>query len=59
MTLIDRIEQEMLTDSEDRNRQSQLLKAEYNKAPGVAKEALDNAFICLCGYSLKTLLSDK
>ena len=31
---------------------------EYREAEPKAKEAIDNAFICLCGYSLATLIKE-
>lgn len=55
-TLIDRIWLAMSTDDEDRDKQSQYLEDEYNKASEESKKAIDMCFIALCGWSLKTML---
>ena len=55
-TLIDKIQEEMLSDDEDREEQSEELAAAYQQASDEAKEAIDRSFIALCGWSLKTLL---
>jgi hypothetical protein len=36
-------------------KQSALLEEAYDTADDAGKALLDTAFICLCGYSLKTL----
>lgn len=53
-TLIEKIQQLMLSDTED---QSERLKSLYESCVANEKEAIDQAFICLCGYSLKTILA--
>lgn len=56
MTLIDFIEEQMMTDDEDRYEQSVYLAVLYEKASQQDKELIDKVFIYLCGYSLNTLL---
>ncbi len=48
----------MNTDSENPEKQTEYLVYEYNKANKKTKEALDMAFIALCGYSLKSLMDE-
>jgi hypothetical protein len=55
-TLIDRIEHEMLTDDEDREKESAYLEAAYQDASDEAKQAIDNCFIALCGWELQTMI---
>jgi len=43
----------MDNDDED---DSVLLKRQYEQATAEQKEAIDNAMICLCGWSLKTAI---
>ena len=47
----------MRTDSEDPKKQSSYIIWEYNKADKKTKEAIDNCFIALCGYSVKSLIT--
>jgi hypothetical protein len=57
MALIDRIEELILSDDEyPRDDQSDRLIDEYEKASPESKEVIDNIFICLCGYSLKSII---
>lgn len=58
-TLIDRIQQAMLLDEEDRVKQSQYLLKVYTDVPFPTKVILDEAFIALCGYSLQTLVQQQ
>jgi len=46
----------MHTDEEDWRRQSARLLWDYVEATPAQREAVDNAFICLCGWSLETLI---
>lgn len=58
MTLIDRIQREMESDTESRETQSAYLRQAYERAKTLgpaALAALDDAFIALCGYRLTTL----
>jgi hypothetical protein len=57
MNLIDTIAAEMRDDDDDLDRQSELLATEYRDASPAGRELLDRAFACLCGWSLKTLLT--
>jgi hypothetical protein len=56
-TLIDWIESQMMTDDEDRAKQSSKLRDLYETATAEQREILDDALICICGYSLKSALS--
>jgi hypothetical protein len=55
-SLIDRVEEAMRDDDEDRDKQSDLLVDIYREASPDAKNKIDLIFICLCGWSLLTLL---
>ncbi len=55
-TLIDKIQEEMLSDDEDREEQSAILFAVYVGADKKTQAVIDEIFICLCGWSLETLL---
>lgn len=59
MSLIDRVQAEMASDTEDPDEQSELLKQVYEAADEAGKSALDSAFIALCGYSLSTLIKEE
>lgn len=54
MPLIEKILQLILSDHED---QSDRLQSLYESCVANEKEVIDQAFICLCGYSLKTILA--
>ncbi len=56
-TLIDHVQEAMLSDDEDRSKQSEILRRTYEEASQEAKEKIDECFICLCGWSLQTLLN--
>ena len=56
-TLIDKIQEEMLSDDEDREKQSGYLADCYNESSEAEKKRIDDCFIALCGWSLKTLLN--
>ncbi len=47
----------MQKDEEDPVKESERLEALYEISTDVQKKAIDNAFICLCGYSLDTILN--
>lgn len=54
--LIARVSAEMASDiGENFDKQSALLLAHYDEADDAGRELVDNIFICLCGWSLKTL----
>jgi hypothetical protein len=55
-TLIDRIQEEMESDDEDREKQSAILLSVYMGADEKTQAVIDEVFICLCGWSFKTLL---
>lgn len=54
MTLIETIHAAMAADDSD---DSERLIAQYEQANPATREALDYAFICLCGWSLSTLIT--
>ena len=56
MNLIEHVASYMASDDEDGNEQSELLKAVYHAADEAGKASLDAAFVCLCGYTLTTLM---
>ena len=55
MNLIERIYEEMTTDSDGNDKQAEILHDEYMKATVDQQKAIDRVFIALCGWSLKTL----
>jgi hypothetical protein len=52
---IDLISKEMTGDDADRNDQSERLVRVYNQAGPVEKKAIDDALICICGWSLRSI----
>ena len=56
--LIEGIHYLMSNDNEDPQKQSESLEALYEIATDTQKKAIDNAFICVCGYSLDTLINN-
>lgn len=52
-SLVAHIAEQIAIDDDD---QSRMLADVYETATEVQKDALDRAFICLCGWSLKTLM---
>ena len=47
----------MSNDCEDQFKQSEQLEALYEIATNSQKKAIDNAMICICGYSLDTIIN--
>ena len=58
MNLIERITDLILSDDENTDKQSDILARTYDDANAGQKTAIDNALICICGYSLKTMLDE-
>ena len=56
MNLIEKIYEEMSTDSDGDERQAEILQNEYTSATVEQQKAIDRVFIALCGWSLKTLI---
>lgn len=54
MNIIERVIQAISKDDENTNKQSQYLVDSY--ANSKHKKDIDEVFICLCGYSLATLI---
>jgi hypothetical protein len=48
----------MNVDDEDPKKQSGFILHEYKKADKKTKEAIDNVFIVLCGYSLESVMTE-
>ena len=48
----------MSKDCEDPFKQSEALEALYEISTATQKKAIDNAFICICGYSLDTIINN-
>jgi hypothetical protein len=55
MSIVSRVQEYMVTDDDD---QSDRLLRDYQAASDVEKKAIDAALICLCGYSLKTIIEE-
>ena len=55
-TLIDRVQRAMWDDDEDREEQSAILRSIYDELDKATRNKVDEIFICLCGWSLKTLI---
>ena len=55
MRLVTQISEAIATDDYDR---SERLADIYLSADEAGKDLLDRAFICLCGYQLKTLMAN-
>jgi len=47
----------MSNDNEDQFKQSEQLESLYEIATKTQKKAIDNALICICGYSLDTIIN--
>jgi hypothetical protein len=56
MDLIEKIYEEMSTDSDGNDKQAEILQNEYTTATVDQQKAIDRVFIALCGWSLKTLI---
>jgi hypothetical protein len=56
MNLIQKIFEEISTDTEGDDKQSTILKNEYIEATVDQQKAIDRVFIALCGWNLKTLI---
>jgi hypothetical protein len=56
MNLIQKVFEEITTDTEGDDKQSTMLKNEYIEATVDQQKAIDRVFIALCGWSLKTLI---
>ena len=47
----------LMQNDDDSLRQSEQLEALYEISTDTQKKAIDNAFICICGYSLDTIIN--
>lgn len=54
--LIDWIEEQMANDDEDRVKQSRKLRELYEDCAPAQRRAMDDALICICGYSIASAL---
>lgn len=55
--IIEGISTLMQNDDEDPIKQSDSLEALYEISTDTQKKAIDNAFICICGYTLDTIIN--
>lgn len=53
--IIDIIDEEMQSDEENRDRQSEILENHYKNATKKGKGLIDDVLLCLCGWSFRTL----
>lgn len=56
MNLIEKICQQMETDDADTDKQSEILLDVWKKATPEQVKAIDETLLCLCGWSMKTLI---
>jgi len=56
--IIEGISTLMENDEEDPQKQSDQLEALYEISTDTQKKAIDNALICICGYSLDTIINN-
>ena len=54
--IIQKVYEEMSTDTDGNDKQAGILQAEYEEATVDQQKAIDRVFIALCGWSLKTLI---
>jgi len=54
--LIEKIYEEISTNSDGNDKQAEILQNEYAEARVDQQKAIDRVFIALCGWSLKTLI---
>jgi len=57
MNLLETITAEIHSDDADTDKQSARLKQLYCEVSADAQTGIDAAFICLCGWSLETLIT--
>ena len=57
MSLIARIESAMQSDTESPDKQSRILEAVYESADPAGKALLDEALVCIAGYTLGRLIA--
>jgi len=55
MNILELVMEEMLTDEDSRRQDEKLLRL-YEESNNKEKVAIDDAFTCLCGYRLCTLI---
>ena len=48
----------LMQNDDDAMRQSEQLEALYEISTDIQKKAIDNALICICGYSLDTIINN-
>ena len=56
MNLIEKVYNEMSTDTDGNEKQAQIMEDEYMDATEDQKKTIDRIFIALCGWSLKTII---
>lgn len=53
-SVVERVQELMLHDDDD---QSERLQETFERASTEQKQAINEIFVCLCGYSLETILA--
>jgi len=56
--IISGIQELISNDDEDPQKQSDNLESLYQLSTSTQKKAIDNALICICGYSLDTIINN-
>jgi hypothetical protein len=56
MNIIEKVFEEMSTDADGNDKQTQIIEQEYLDATEDQQKAIDRVFIDLCGWSLRTLI---
>jgi hypothetical protein len=59
MNIIERIREAMDDDDDNLDKQSAILLRDYDAADAAGKQLLDDALVCICGWSLETLRANK
>jgi hypothetical protein len=59
VNVLERVEAGMASDTERSDKQSELLVEAYHRATPEAQAVVDEIFICLCGWSLDSILAGR
>jgi hypothetical protein len=59
VNLIEKVHKAILEDGETNARQAARLAWEYEHATEAEQAAIDRVFICLCGWTLRTLITGR
>lgn len=55
-TIISQIFDCMMEDGENKEKQSEILQSYFDAATEAEKKVVNNIMICVCGYSLETII---